>query len=69
MDCNFNLTYKLHFSPVLQSEFVKHLWNIPVGVCDGLTKSVLYKQPKEIISRVEIMSVAKKNKLNTDLLH
>ena len=66
MDCNFNLTYILHFSPVLQSEFVKHRWNIPVG----LTKSALYKQLKEINSRVEIISVAENVfDTDTDLLH
>ena len=70
MDCNFNLTYKLHFSPVLQSEFVKHLWNVPCGVCAGLTKSALYKQLKEINSRVEIISVAENVfDTDTDLLH
>ena len=68
-DFNCNSTYKLHFSPVLQSKFVKHRWNFPGGVRAGLTKSALYKQPKEIISRVEIMSVVKKIRLNTDLLH
>ena len=55
---------------MLQSEFVKHRWNIPCGICANLTKSALYKQPKKIISRVEIMSVAENVfDTDTDLLH
>ena len=55
---------------MLQSEFVKHRWNFPCGACAGLTKSALYKQLKEINSRVEIISVAENVfDTDTDLLH